>query len=224
MFPISDSIKSNKFPFVTLLLIAANIFVFYQELTSSNLEIFLSQYALVPRLISFTNPQTLLPFISAMFLHGGFFHIISNMWFLWIFGDDVEAHVGKLWYILLYFTAGILGFAAQLYANPNSSIPMLGASGAISGVLGAYYVLFPNARIKTILILFFFITIVNIPAVVYLLYWFVLQLLSGVNTVSAQGGVAFWAHAAGFITGVIFANIFKREAQKSYIEGEIVEN
>lgn len=224
MFPISDSIKSRSFPIVTLALIAVNIFVFFQELTAPSTDEVIKQYALTPSLVHFSDWHTLIPFVTSMFLHGGFLHIISNMWFLWIFGDDVEDYFGKFWYLILYFGAGIAGNVAQFYTASGASIPMLGASGAISGVLGAYYALFPNSRIKSIVTLFFFITVVEIPAVFYLFYWFIIQLFSGIASLpqSQMGGVAFWAHAVGFIVGVFFGRTLAAGKQKEYIEGEIV--
>src|SRR6185437_10628003 len=132
MFPISDNIKTKTFPFVTLFLIAVNVYVFYKELTAVNMDAFINHYALIPNLVSVSHPQSFVLFVTAMFLHGGFLHIISNMWFLWIFGDDVEDFIGRINFILLYFIAGLVGFVVQYFMDPTSSIPMLGASGAIS--------------------------------------------------------------------------------------------
>src|SRR3989338_9574217 len=143
MFPISDTIKSEKFPFITLFLIATNIYVFFQEITSGNPDAFIVQYSLIPQAVNFFNPLSFLPFVTSIFLHGGFLHIVSNMWFLWIFGDNVEARLGKIKYIILYLAAGTIGNAIQFLLNPSSPNPMLCASGAVSGVLGAYFLLFP---------------------------------------------------------------------------------
>jgi len=225
MFPISDSIKSARFPLITLVIIAINIYVFYLELTSGNQNAFISQYALTPARVNFLDPNSLSYFITSLFLHGGFIHILSNMWFLWVFGDNVEAHFGKIKYTLLFLASGIGGNFLQYLINPTSTIPMLGASGAISGILASYLVLFPSARIKTFLVLFFFITITEIPAMIYIFYWFFIQFLSGIASLPLdyQGGVAFWAHVGGFVTGYILANKFKRSASdKEFIEGEIV--
>lgn len=210
MFPLSDSIKSGKFPFFNILLIAATIFVFVQQLFASNPEGFIKTYALIPSQVNIAYVNTLLPFVTAIFLHGGFLHIITNMWFLWIFGDDVEAYLGKLPFLFLYFAAGITGNIVQYLLMSHSSIPMLGASGAVAGILGAYYILFPYAKIKTLVPFFGFFTIIDIAAPIMLGYWFLLQLLSGVGSlaITAQsGGVAFWAHVGGFITGVIVAKL-----------------
>lgn len=224
MFPLSDSVKSKSFPFVTVGLIIINVVVFIFQLISP--DAFTLQYALTPSHVNFSNFITLIPFFTAMFLHGGFFHIISNMWFLGIFGDDVEDHLGKFRFLIFYLAAGIIANVAQFLLQTHSPIPVLGASGAISGVLGAYYILFPRSKIKTFLVVIIFVTIVDIPAVIYLFYWFFLQIFSGVASLSAvsnSGGVAFWAHVAGFVTGLLYANRFKNKEEKNYIEGEIVE-
>lgn len=225
MFPISDSHKSNKIPFVTLAIIAANIFVFYQQLTLPDGDAFILKYALVPSSVSFLIPSTLLPFITSMFLHGGFFHIASNMWFLWIFGDNVEAHLGKIKYILLYVVSGIIGNLTQFLLNPALDIPMLGASGAVSGVLGSYFILFRGSQIKTFVVLFFYVTITRIPAVIYIFYWFIIQLFSGIASLpfaSATGGIAFWAHVGGFATGLYLTRRLQMK-KSEIIEGEIIE-
>lgn len=225
MFPISDSIKSKSFPIVTIVLIAINIYVFFQELAASSMEAFITRYSLIPSHINVMDYSTLITFISSMFLHGGFLHIISNMWFLWIFGDDVEDFFGKIPYLFLYLLSGLAGNILQYSMSMSSSIPMLGASGAISGVLGAYYVLFPHSKIKTFVFIFFFITIMDIPAAFYLFYWFIIQLFSGAasSTVSYQaGGVAFFAHIGGFIAGVLMAKLLQARQPKNYIDAEIV--
>lgn len=213
MFPLSDSIYTHRFPFFNLFLIAATIFVFFQQIISPNPDAFVLQYALIPSSIDFNNLNTLFPFVSAIFLHGGFLHIISNMWFLWIFGDNVETHVGVIPYYFLYFVSGIVGNVLQYVIAPHSSIPMLGASGAVAGVLGAYYILFPHSKIKTLVPFFGFISIASIPAPFMLGYWFILQIISGaasLPTAGSTGGVAFWAHVGGFITGIMFANLFRK--------------
>ncbi|CAN5131449.1 rhomboid family intramembrane serine protease [soil metagenome] len=228
MFPISDSIKAARFPFLNLLIIAANAYVFYLQLTSPNLDSFITQYALIPSHIDFTHLVTLLPFVTAMFLHGGFMHIISNMWFLKVFGDNVEGHMNPLLFLLLYFGSGILGNVLQYLLMPSSSIPMLGASGAVAGILGAYFILFPQSKVKTFVPIFFLFTIISIPAVFMLGYWFILQIFSGVGSLgntSGQGGVAFWAHIGGFVFGLLFAKYLEIRTHKSsadIIDGEII--
>lgn len=213
MFPISDSIKARRFPFINILLIAATVFVFIQQLISPNQNLFIHTYSLIPSLVSFNDLSTLAPFVTAIFLHGGFLHIISNMWFLWVFGDNVEGHLGFLLFPILYFLSGIIGNAAQYFLMSTSQIPMLGASGAVAGVLGSYYILFPHAKIKTMIPFFGFFTTAEIPAPFMLGYWFVLQVFSGAVSLpfsGDSGGVAFWAHVGGFVTGVVIAKLLKR--------------
>lgn len=215
MFPISDSIPSVRFPFLNVAIIAITVFVFFQQLIAPNEEGFIYQYALIPSLINFSDLTTLTPFVTAMFLHGGFLHIISNMWFLWVFGDNIEGHFGFFFFPILYFLSGIIGNLLQYVLSPQSQIPMLGASGAVAGVLGAYYVLFSHSKIKTLVPFFGFASIMEIPAGFMLGYWFILQVFSGAATIpllSAQtGGVAFFAHVGGFLTGVLFAKLFQKK-------------
>lgn len=211
MLPIRDHNPSHKFPLVTLLLIAANIFVFFLELTAPNTELFIHRYALIPADVSFTDFSTLYPFITSMFMHAGFLHIISNMWFLWIFGDNVEVDWGRLGYLVIYLFSGIIAALSQFFFTPDSTIPMLGASGAVAGVLGSYLVRHPRARIETLVPVGFFITTVNIPASIMLGYWFVMQFFAGYAALAvettATGGVAFFAHIGGFITGFALAKL-----------------
>ncbi|MBI2196963.1 rhomboid family intramembrane serine protease, partial [Candidatus Daviesbacteria bacterium] len=195
---------------INVALIAATVLIFIQQLIVPDQEIFIQTYALVPSLVNFGDFATMIPFITAIFLHGGFLHIISNMWFLWIFGDNVEGRFGWFFFPIVYFLSGIAGNFLQYFVMPSSSIPMLGASGAVAGVLGAYYVLFPHSRIKTIVPFFGFASVVEIPAPFMLGYWFILQLISGTVSLpfmGESGGVAFFAHVGGFLTGVLFAKI-----------------
>ncbi|MBI2049506.1 rhomboid family intramembrane serine protease [Candidatus Roizmanbacteria bacterium] len=213
MFPISDSIPARRFPFLNLAIIIGTIYVFFQQIIAPNPDSFILKYALIPSQINFNDFSTLTPFVSAIFLHGGFLHIISNMWFLWVFGDNIEGHLGLVLFFILYFLSGIIGNALQYVLMPTSQVPMLGASGAVAGVLGAYFVLFPHSTIKTLVPISIILTTVNIPAGFMLGYWFVLQIISGAATLpfmDGQGGIAFWAHVGGFVTGLIMANAFKR--------------
>lgn len=213
MFPISDSVPARRFPFLNVAIIVLTIYVFYQQLIAPSQEAFIVQYALIPSLIDFNNFQTLLPFVTSIFLHGGFLHILSNMWFLWVFGDNVEGHLGFVPFLFLYFASGIIGSLAQYLLMPSSPIPMLGASGAVAGVLGSYFVLFPHSRIKTIIPFFGFASIMYVGAPFMLGYWFVLQIFSGVSSLpflGEGGGVAFFAHIGGFVTGFILAKILRK--------------
>ncbi len=215
MFPLSDTKDIGGLAPVTLGLIIINVLVFLLEL-SGNTDAFVAQYALTPALVNFSDPQTLLPFLTSQFLHGGWLHIIGNMTFLWVFGDNVEHRFGW-WYLPFYLSAGVAGGLAQYLLSPHSVIPSLGASGAIAGVLGAYLLLFPRNKIKTLVIFFGFITIIDISAPIMLGYWFVLQLFSGVTSVAGRvltsadtGGVAYFAHIGGFAFGWLVAHLLPR--------------
>lgn len=182
------------------------------------------QYALVPSLVNFSNTATLLPFVTAMFLHGGILHILSNMWFLIVFGDNVNDALSPFGFLLLYFSAGVIGNFVQYMFTPGSNIPMLGASGAVAGILGAYYVLFPHSKIKTLVFILFFVTIIEISAPLMLGYWFILQLFSGAASAptlgNEQGGVAFFAHIAGFVVGLVFGYFYKNKAHTGELYDE----
>lgn len=219
MFPLSDVIKSRTTPFVTIGLIVANALVFFHELTLSGrqLNAFIGTYALIPAY--FTLPSV----ITAMFLHGGWMHIIGNMLYLWIFGDNVEDRLGHGLYLVFYLGCGCVAAFLQVFFDPSSAVPMLGASGAIAGVMGAYFVLYPQSRVLTLIFILFFVDLVEIPAVFFLGIWFLMQLLSGVGSLGASnaaaGGVAFWAHVGGFGAGVfvgLLLRLGRRGRQWSY--------
>lgn len=208
MFPLYDENYHTRIPFITYGLIAITCYVFFLQLTSPT---GLLQYALTPDKVNLGNIHTLLPFFTSIFLHGGFMHIITNMWFLKVFGDNIEDALGHIPYLFLYFLSGILGSLTQFLFAVGSNVPMLGASGAIAGVLGAYFILFPRNKVKTFIPVIFPFFILDVPAIIMLGYWFILQIFSGVGSLGTspdQGGVAFFAHIAGFITGIIFAKLF----------------
>jgi membrane associated rhomboid family serine protease len=201
--------------------------VFVQQFFLGNPEAFINAFALIPAKINWDSSLTLVAFGTAIFLHGGIFHILSNMWFLWVFGDDVEGYLPPFVFLLLYFCAGVIGNVAQYWLQPDSTIPILGASGAIAGVLGCYFVFFPYSKIRTLVFLFIFVTVVDISAPLMLGYWFLLQLFSGAMALpftNTEGGIAFFAHAAGFLVGVLFGLLFKHQAQmeERVIEGEVI--
>lgn len=208
MFPLSDTVPARIFPIWTILIILANVYIFYLELTSANFEAFVFQYALIPARVDFTQPLTLIPFITSQFLHAGFLHIISNMWFLWVFGDNVEGKF-RFSFLIFYLLGGVAGGLLQYMLTPDSALPMLGASGAVAGVLGAYFALFPGHRIRTLVFIFLFFTVVEIPASIMLFYWFFTQVFSVVAIATTGliqlGGVAWFAHIGGFITGWVIA-------------------
>lgn len=213
MLPLHDSRPTGITPWVTILLIGLNVWFFFLEFTASDPEAFIASWALVPTLVRWDNISTLTPFITSQFLHGGLFHILSNMWFLWIFGDNIEEHFGKIFFPIIYLLAGIVGGLAQYFIDPNSQIPMLGASGAIAGVLGAYIVLFSKHTIKTLVPVFGFMQVMDVPAGLMLVYWFFTQLFSGVGSLVVQsvGGVAFFAHVGGFAAGWTIAKMSRKQ-------------
>lgn len=220
MFPLSDSIKTQRFPFLNFIIVGITIYVFIQQLLAPDPLAFINQYALIPSTVNFNDYMTLLPFVTSIFLHGGILHILSNMWFLIVFGDNINARLSPIVFLLLYFSAGIIGGLAQYAFMPHESIPMLGASGAVAGILGCYAVLFPHAKIKTLIFVVFFVTIIDVSALLMLGYWFVIQLFSSVGSlteVESEGGVAYMAHIAGFLVGIIFGLLNKNRGEESGI-------
>ena len=209
MFPIGDDNSARRsLPVVTYALIALNVLFFFVELSGGNA--FIQQWAFIPRRFG-QDPAGGIPTIfTAMFMHAGWLHLGGNMLYLWIFGDNVEDTVGHGRFLLFYLAAGVAAALAQVMLNPSSRVPMVGASGAVSGVLGAYLLLFPYARVLTLLIIGFFVRFVHVPAMIVLGFWIVLQLLNGFITFSAQsmgrgesGGVAWFAHIGGFLAGML---------------------
>ncbi|HSP16920.1 MAG TPA: rhomboid family intramembrane serine protease [Thermoanaerobaculia bacterium] len=211
MLPLSDHNPRRSTPYVTYVLVALNVLVFLWEISlGPNLERALIAIAFIPKRLwvpGYLIPSVEMMFVS-MFLHGGFLHVGGNMLYLWIFGDNVEDRLGHFRYTVFYLLCGVIAALAHAFANPNSTMPAIGASGAIAGVLGGYLILFPRARVTTLIPIFFFITIREIPAIFVLGFWFVLQLFSGVGSLgvpAAQdvGGVAYFAHIGGFVAGMI---------------------
>jgi len=214
MFPLYDTVRSRTFPIINLTLILANVLAFLYELRMdpAALKEFIFTWGLIPaRFLS--DPSTAwTTLFSSIFMHGGWFHIINNMWVLLIFGDNVEAGMGKLRYLLFYLLSGVAAGLLQMYILPSSTVPMIGASGALAGVLGAYLILFPRARIASLVPILFIFTIVEIPAILFLLFWFVSQLYSGLFAIQGGGesGIAWWAHIGGFVSGVFMVFFFRR--------------
>ncbi len=208
MIPLKDSQSTNIFPLVTVGLIGINVWAFLQEITSTNPDAFIDKWALIPAYLNFSHPATLLPLITSQFLHAGFLHIASNMLFLWVFGDNVEEYLGRMRFLAFYLAVGIIGGLAQSVVAPDTTIPMIGASGAVAGVLGAYAAKFSHHKIKTLVPIVIFLTVLDIPAGFMLLYWFATQVIAGVGSFGSDaslGGVAYLAHIAGFITGWVYA-------------------
>ena len=207
MFPIRDHNPSGRTPYVTYALIALNVVVFisYWDLFNDDRAIsrFFYHWGMIPAVIS--DGGDLHTLITSMFLHGGFMHLAGNMLFLWIFGDNMEDKMGHDGFLLFYIVAGIGAALAQVIAAPWSLTPMVGASGAIAGVMGGYLLLFPRAKVDIIFIFIVFFKILPVPAWLSLGVWFVLQLYNGVGAVTDGSGVAYWAHAGGFVVGVVLA-------------------
>lgn len=214
MFPLYDTVRSRTFPLINLALIFANIAAFLYELQMdpATLEKFIFTWGLIPARFLNDSSNTWSTIFSSMFLHGGWFHIINNTWVLFIFGDNVEAGMGKIRYLLFYLLSGVAAAMLQTYLLPESLVPMIGASGAVAGVLGAYLILFPRSRIASLVPILFIFTIVEIPAILFLLFWFLSQLYSGWFSIqgSAGSGIAWWAHIGGFLFGVIMVFLFRR--------------
>ena len=232
MFPLSDDNPTRRPPLATIAIILLNAltWAFVQGLGAPGpLAESLCLYGLIPGdLLGTVAPGTRQPLsdtlvcvldgsgsgtsiITSMFMHGGWFHIIGNMWFLWVFGDNVEDVMGPVRFVLFYLLCGLGAAGAQVLTDMDSTLPMVGASGAIGGVMGAYALLFPKARVNTLIFLGFYITTISVPAIFMLGYWFLLQILGGLPALgSSEGGVAFWAHVGGFVSGLVLIGAFAR--------------
>jgi len=219
MIPLKDNIPSLRAPVVTIGIIVINVLVYLNQLTlpPHAAARFVYLYGLIP--IEISSGDLLVPhpvplyatLFTSMFVHGGLFHLAGNMLYLWIFGDNVEDRMGRLRFVIFYLLSGLAAVAAQVLSDPDSKIPMVGASGAISGVLGAYLLLFPHARVMTLIFLGWFIRLVEIPALIVLGFWFVVQVLNGVLTMGLRvGGVAWFAHIGGFVAGLVLVKPFCR--------------
>ncbi|HHT9158889.1 MAG TPA: rhomboid family intramembrane serine protease [Candidatus Brocadiaceae bacterium] len=224
MIPIRDRNPSGTFPFVTVSIIALNILVFLFELSmGQGLDSFLFQFGVVPIKVYYSTDipgsniiNTYFPFLSFMFLHGGFVHLIGNMWYLWIFGDNVEDRLGRIKFVIFYLICGIGSAIVHVYFNSQSEVPCVGASGAIAGVLGAYMVTFPRARVLVLIPLFIVWQTIELPAIIVLGFWFLIQFFSGTASISSThgGGVAWWAHIGGFVLGVILIKLFPKSRRQ----------
>lgn len=204
MFPIRDHNPSSRRPLVTWALITANIAMYLATLPGQEAgEMLWAQLALYP--LAIVNGELMGGLLTHMFLHAGLLHLGGNMLFLWIFGDNLEDQMGRAGFLAFYLGAGLAAAAAQIWADPLSPVPMVGASGAIAGVMGGYLLMFPRARVDVVAIFIIFFKVFTLPAWLMLGLWFGLQLLGGFTNVGAQGGVAYWAHAGGFAAGLLLA-------------------
>jgi len=206
MFPLKDSTPRKRFPIINYSIIFFTFFVFLRQITAADFEQFVYNFGFVPARFNFLDLSSYKYILYSIFLHGGWFHLLSNMWFLHIFGDNVEDKLGHFFYLIFYLLAGILAVFSQLIFNLGSDIPLIGASGAISGVAGAYFVLFKRSKIEALVLDFFgFFHVVELPAWFFLGYWFLIQLFSGFGSLVSfdvnQGGVAWFAHIGGFLFG-----------------------
>jgi membrane associated rhomboid family serine protease len=230
MFPIKDDQPRYSTPYVNWFLIGLNILVYFfqwsQMMTDPHgAEQLARTYGEVPAHLAaflagshrYTPEQVVLPFFTSMFLHASWMHVLGNMWFLYIFGDNVEDYLGHFTYLVFYLLCGLIAMATQVAVNPQSSVPTVGASGAIAGVLGAYFILYPRARVLT----WFFVFVMYLPAWIVLGEWFVLNFLSGAQTLSVArggrdaGGVAFWAHIGGFLAGLVMVKLFPERRRRN---------
>jgi membrane associated rhomboid family serine protease len=226
VIPLRDTVRAQSWPLVTYALIWVNVWMFLYELAlGPELEPFVGTWGFVPAryfVLAELEPDNwaarYLPLLTSMFLHGGWAHLIGNMIYLWIFGDNVEDRLGHFRYLAFYLLTGLGAGLAHAYLHPDSIIPTVGASGAISGVLGGYLVLLPHARVITLVpLFFFFFDIVELPAVLYLGFWFLMQFASGALAMVVAGdaaGVAWWAHVGGFVAGMALAHVIRR--RRSY--------
>jgi len=228
VFPIGDENPQLKIPVVTYALIALNVatWVFLQSVgTGQGLYASVCQFGLIPAdlfnslpLESMAGNDRMCPtnaglgwpsLFTSMFMHGGWMHLIGNMWFLWVFGDNVEDSMGRMRFALFYVLCGLLAAATQVYSQPDSAVPMVGASGAIGGVMGAYIMLYPRVKVTMLLFLVLIVTTFRVPAFAMLGYWIVVQLLGGLSSTGVTGGTAFWAHVGGFVAGALLVWGFK---------------
>ena len=218
MIPLRDTIQSKSYPVVNSIIIATNVLIYLVEMVQGRgLSRFIFTYGLVPARYSvpeigayFTIGQQVISLFSFMFIHGGFWHLLGNMWSLYIFGDNVEDRLGPIRYFVFYILCGCASGLSHLLINWHSQVPTIGASGAIAGVMGAYFILYPRSRILTFIPIFFIPYFIEVPAYVFLGIWFLIQFLSAAGTPAHGGGIAWWAHIGGFVFGIIFLKLFLR--------------
>jgi membrane associated rhomboid family serine protease len=213
MIPLRALLSRRSTPTMTLLLIAANVLCFLFEMAHPvySRDRFIEQYALIPDQLRLTT------FITSMFLHGGWLHLIGNMWFLWVFGSHIEDAMGSAKFLIFYLISGIASGAVQFLTSLGSPVPTIGASGAIAGVMGAFLILYPRVRVLTLIFIVVFVTTIDLPAAFMLIYWFALQLLSGLGSltsVSQAQGIAWFAHVGGFLAGILLVRIFQSNRRR----------
>jgi membrane associated rhomboid family serine protease len=222
MFPIRDRIRSQSIPVMNLTLIAVNVLVFVYEssLNPIQLDAFIRTFGMVPAELSLLRPSTWLPLVSSMFLHGSWIHLITNVWTLFIFGDNVEDRMGSVRYLFFYFFSGVIATLTHAFLSSNIYAPTIGASGAIAAVLGAYFLLYPRARILTFVPIFIIPWLIEIPAFIYLGIWFFSQLSQGflaLGGAAGFSGIAWWAHIGGFVIGWLLARRYSRPSEPEIV-------
>lgn len=219
MIPLRDDIKSSKRPVFVYVIIMANVLVFLYEMSlGQGLGRFIGSYGFVPHRIVFNllDSRTIVTLFSSMFIHAGIIHILGNMLFLWIFGDNVEDFYGHGLFVLFYLLCGLAGSLLHTLVSPNSMVPSVGASGAISGVMGSYVLLYPRARILALIPFGFFMRVSYIPALFFVGFWFLLQVLYGFALGGANAGIAYFAHIGGFVAGVLFTLLLRLNRRPCY--------
>jgi hypothetical protein len=217
MIPLRDTAKSKRFPVVNTTLIAVNCLVFVGEIAQGpQLKEFVYTYGLVPADVMGGRPFSPVSLLTFMFIHGGFWHLLANMWSLYIFGDNVEDRMGRGRYLLFYLLIGLASGIAHALVNPASQVPTIGASGAIAGIMGAYVLLYPQARILTLVPVFFFFYFIEVPAFVFVGVWFLFQFMSAAGAGAQKAGIAWWAHIAGFIFGLLLVKVFAKSRSRQH--------
>ncbi|HHU29218.1 MAG: rhomboid family intramembrane serine protease [Bacillota bacterium] len=220
MIPLRDSVRTHSLPLINLAIIVLNIYVFVHQLSLTDGELynFVSTYGLIPErflsnLAAGSLQAALLPLFTHQFLHGSWLHIGSNMLYLWIFGDNIEDRMGSLRYLVFYLLMGLIAGLTQIAFNTQSLSPVIGASGAVAGILGAYAVICPRARVLALVPVFLIFTVAEVPAMLFLGLWFVLQLFSGLTGIGVKVSVAWWAHIGGFLAGMLLVRAFRRKSR-----------
>lgn len=226
MIPIRDDNPTERFPIVTVSLLAVNILVFgWQFLLGPKAQLVVFSFGAVPYEIthgvSVYRPvyiPTSLTLITSMFVHGGFLHLAGNMLYLWIFGNNVEDRMGRFRFLIFYLICGLAAVLTHVLISPDSRVPMVGASGAISGILGAYLLMFPHARVLTVIPIFFYVRVVHLPAVFLIGFWILMQVINGVVSLKVEGGVAWFAHIGGFVAGLLLVRLFAGRRLRGRVE------
>lgn len=224
MIPLRDNARPHRFPVVTIILMALNFYVFFRQfmMPGTQVEGFLLRYGLVPALLTERLQEMswlgllYAPLFTSFFLHGGLFHLLSNMLYLWVFGDNIEDRLGHFRFLIFYVLCGLLANGAHYLTDIYSPIPLIGASGAVAGVLGAYFISYPHAKVTSLVFFLFFISVREIPAFYFLLFWIVIQIMNGVSSFGAMGvAVAWWAHIGGFFAGILLMLLLRKRENQS---------